>query len=155
MPSSILKYFDIARRLGAGIKCPLCSSPRCEQSKWRSQHERLSAASYRPYRCASCNYRFLASSSAALEAPLINGAAVVLLVLGALLAFDIWQENVELAQAAQLEAAAKASGEGGTPAGDAAGDGGSNPLLQAAKSSRPAANGDAGLPSAPGQPPAR
>lgn len=92
MLSSILKYFDIARLVGAGIKCPVCNSTRCQQSKWHSKHEKLSAASHRPYRCEDCSYRFLAVTGAALERPVINGAAAVLLVFGALTAVELWLE---------------------------------------------------------------
>lgn len=146
----MLKYFDIARLLGAGVKCPTCSSPRCEQSKWHSQHERLSAASYRPYRCSDCNYRFLASAGAALERPLINGAAVVLVIFAALVAFDIWQESVEQAQAEQLRAAAPA--EIGVPTGDVASDGGKIPLMPPAeKPAEQVASGDPGATPAPGR----
>lgn len=141
----MLKYFDIARLLGAGIKCPVCSSQRCQQSKWQSSRERASAASYRPYRCADCNYRFLDTANAALERPLINGAAVVLLILGALLGFEIWLESVEQAELA----AAKAKVAESTPAGNAPGDGGKTPLLPAAKALAPVAPGAVGASPAP------
>ena len=86
MPPSILKYFDIARLVGAGIKCPACEGTYCRPSRWHSKHEKLGADGYRPYRCEDCTNRFLAAKRAALERTLINAAAGVLLEASALTA---------------------------------------------------------------------
>ena len=95
MPPSILKYFDIARRLGAGIKCPACQSTHCRPSRWNSKHEKLGADGYRPYRCDDCTNRFLAANRAALERTLINGTAGTLLGFGVLIAGDLWFESFD------------------------------------------------------------
>ncbi|HSG21703.1 MAG TPA: hypothetical protein VLA64_01960, partial [Azonexus sp.] len=84
----MLKYFDVARLVGAGIKCPACNSTRYRQSSWHSKEEKLRSEGYRPYRCDDCEHRFLAAKIASLERTLINGAAGVLLILGVLTVAD-------------------------------------------------------------------
>lgn len=147
MLSSILKYFDIARLVGAGIKCPMCNSTRCQQSKWHSKHEKLSSASHRPYRCLDCTYRFLATRGAALERPVINGTATVLLIFGGVTAVELWQE----AESGQLGFASTvqpgdgtASGEVQRLAANAAADAGKAPVAQGNKLQIAAGNGDVG-----------
>jgi uncharacterized protein len=145
MLSSILKYFDIARLVGAGIKCPMCNSTRCQQSKWHSKHEKMSSASNRPYRCLDCTYRFLATRGAALEPPVINGAAAVLLILGALTVAELWQE----AESRQLKIVSTvqpgegpAGGEVQRLAANAATDAGKAPEALGNKLQTAAENGD-------------
>ena len=95
MPPSILKYVDIARMLGAGVKCPACNSLRCQPSRWHSKHEKLGAQGFRPYHCDDCTNRFLAASNAARERVMINAAAGILLSFGALTAADLWFESYD------------------------------------------------------------
>lgn len=146
MLSSILKYFDIARLVGAGIKCPMCNSMRCQQSKWHSKHDKLSSASHRPYRCLDCTYRFLAIKGAALERPVINGVAAVLLIFAALTAAELWQEaeSAQLGIASARQAGAgTASGEVHGLAANAASDAGKAPEAQGTRLQTAAENGDA------------
>ena len=145
MLSSILKYFDIARLVGAGIKCPMCGSTRCQQSKWHSKHEKMSSASHQPYRCLDCSYRFLAIKGAALERPVINGAAVVLLIFGALTAAELWQEaeSGQSGIASALQAGeATVSGEVQGLAANVATDAGKAPEAPGIKLQTAAENGD-------------
>lgn len=86
----MLKYFDFARHLGAGITCPICHGTHCRQSRWHSKQEKQGAEGFRPYRCDDCAHRFLAPNDATLERTLINGAAGIMLVIGALSAAVIW-----------------------------------------------------------------
>jgi len=114
MPPSILKYVDIARLIGAGIKCPTCNGTRCQPSRWHSKHEKLGAQGFRPYRCDQCTHRFLATNGAARERVLINGAAGVLLCLGAFTAADLWFESHDDPKIRPAESAAVAHSEAST-----------------------------------------
>jgi len=91
----MLKYLDIARLVGAGIKCPACNGTRYRQSSWHSKEEKLRSDGYRPYRCDDCANRFLAANSVSIERTLINGAAGVLLFLGVLTAAELWLGSLE------------------------------------------------------------
>ncbi|HQW21264.1 MAG TPA: tetratricopeptide repeat protein [Rhodocyclaceae bacterium] len=110
----MLKYLDIARLVGAGIKCPACNGTHYRQSNWHSKEEKLRSDGYRPYRCDDCANRFLAARSASVERTLINSAAGVLLVLGALTVAELWlgsyddptTEGVVLASMANSEESA-------------------------------------------------
>ncbi|WP_374358471.1 tetratricopeptide repeat protein [Chitinimonas sp.] len=86
----MLKYLDIARLVGAGIKCTACTGTRCRQSRWHSKHEKLGHQGFQPYRCEDCTNRFFAASSASLERTLINSTAYVMLGIGVLTAADLW-----------------------------------------------------------------
>ena len=107
----MLKYLDIARLVGAGIKCTACNGTRCRQSRWHSKHEKLCSQGSRPYRCEDCENRFLAASGASLERTLINSTAYVILGIGVLTAVELWlgsNDNqaagpVELVSAANTE----------------------------------------------------
>ena len=107
----MLKYLDIARLVGAGIKCTACNGTRCRQSRWHSKHEKLCSQRSRPYRCEDCENRFLAASGASLERTLINSTAYVILGIGVLTAVELWlgsNDNqaagpVELVSAANTE----------------------------------------------------
>ena len=91
----MLKYLDIARLVGAGIKCPACNGTHYRQSSWHSKEEKLRSDGYRPYRCEDCAHRFLAAKSASIERVLINYAAGVLMVLGGLTAAELWFGSLE------------------------------------------------------------
>ena len=91
----MLKYLDIARLVGAGIKCPACNGTHYRQSSWHSKEEKLRSDGYRPYRCEDCSHRFLAAKSASIERVLINCAAGVLMVLGGLTAAELWFGSLE------------------------------------------------------------
>ena len=116
MPPSLLKFLDIARLLGAGIKCPACKGTLCRASKWISKHERMGADNFRPYRCDDCATRFLAAKNAAMERVMINGAAGILLGLALLMAGDFWLESLDApktlreAQASTADSAASTTG---------------------------------------------
>lgn len=92
----MLKYLDIARLLGAGVKCSACGSTRCEQSRWHSKHEREGASGFRPYRCSDCDMRFLAPSGAETERRTINIMAVVLIGFAAILLIEHWLKNADV-----------------------------------------------------------
>lgn len=155
MPLSILKYVDIARLVGAGIKCPLCNSADCRRSRWHAKQEKLGSAAFWPYRCNHCAHRFLASRSAARERTLINGAAALLLCFGVWVAGDLWLEGVDdpkgapvaLASAALPGAAISSSPTGALTGALTGGDGsaaGKDPATSAQKQQDAAENGDAG-----------
>ena len=114
MPQSMLKYLDIARLVGAGIKCPACNGTRYRQSSWHSKEEKLRSDGYRPYRCDDCANRFLAAKSASIERTLINGAAGVLLVLGVLTVAELWLGSVEEPSTQRLALASMANSEEST-----------------------------------------
>lgn len=103
----MLKYFDIARLVGAGIKCPTCNSTRCHRTGWHSKHEKLSTEGYRPYRCDDCANRFLAAKGASLERHLINGAAAAILAFGVLTAAQLSSGNFDESAAQPLALASK------------------------------------------------
>lgn len=86
----MLKYLDIARLVGAGIKCTACHGTRCRQSRWDSKHEKLCNQGALPYRCEDCENRFFAARGASLERTLINSTAYVVLGLGILTAVEYW-----------------------------------------------------------------
>jgi len=94
MAPSIMKYLDIARLVGAGLKCPECKGTHCRHSRWFSKSEKLSSEGFRPYRCNDCTHRFLARNSASLERILINGTAGVLLAFAVLAGVDFWLDSV-------------------------------------------------------------
>jgi len=110
----MLKYFDVARLVGAGIKCPACNSARYQRSSWHSKDEKLRSEGYRPYRCNDCTNRFLAAKSASLERILINGAAGVLLILAALTAAELWLEGFDDPATERVALASTANTEEGT-----------------------------------------
>lgn len=99
----MLKYLDIARLVGAGIKCTACSGTRCRQSRWHSKHEKLSNQGSQPYRCEDCENRFLAASGASLERTLINSTAYVILLIGVLTAVELWLESDDEPAAGRVE----------------------------------------------------
>jgi hypothetical protein len=119
MPPSILKYIDVARLVGAGIKCPACNGTHCRQSRWHSKHEKLSAEGFRPYRCNDCTTRFLAPNGASLERNLINTTAGVLLCLGILTVGDLWLEYLDKPKISHAEAAPKTDSEQGATGAEA------------------------------------
>jgi uncharacterized protein len=120
MPSSILKYFDVARLVGAGIKCPACNGTHCRQSRWHSKHEKLCADnSFRPYRCNDCATRFLAAKGASLERILINATAGILLGLGILTVGDLWFGNLDNPSTKHVELASTAHSEKNNTGADA------------------------------------
>lgn len=131
-----MKYLDIARLLGAGVKCPTCNSTHCQPSRWQSKHEKLSSVDYRPYRCEDCNDRFLAARGAATERIVINSAAGALLVLGLLTAGDIWMENLDAPKTVHAEPATTLRAEESNAAND--------PAKQAEKLQKDATDGDVG-----------
>ena len=117
----MLKYLDIARLVGAGIKCTTCNSTRCRQSRWDSKHEKLCHQGTLPYRCEDCENRFFAARGASLERTLINSTAYVILGLSVLTAVEYWQGSndnrtpgpVELGSAAGSEERTTRYPEGG------------------------------------------
>ena len=117
----MLKYLDIARLVGAGIKCTACNSTRCRQSRWDSKHEKLCHQGALPYRCEDCENRFFAARGASLERTLINSTAYVILGLSVLTAVEYWQGSngnrapgpVELGSAAGSEERTTRYPEGG------------------------------------------
>lgn len=151
MPPSILKYVDIARLVGAGLKCPSCNGTDCRDSRWHSKAEKLGAADFRPYRCNDCSHRFLARNNAALERILINATAVVMLCFGIFIVVDFWLESVDESKRAPVglaAAALPAESAAGAPnrlltAGVAA-DASDDPAIRARKQQEAADNGDAG-----------
>lgn len=110
----MLKYFDVARLVGAGIKCPACNSTRYRPSSWHSKEEKLRSEGYRPYRCDDCTTRFLAAKSASLERTLINGAAVVLLGLGVLTVAELWLGSLDNPSSERVALASTANTAEGT-----------------------------------------
>ena len=149
MPPSILKYFDIARLVGAGIKCPACEGTYCRPSRWHSKHEKLGADGYRPYRCEDCTNRFLAAKRAALERTLINAAAGVLLGLGVLIAGDLWFESFNNPKPKRVELASTVpsgktitSAEAQRQTGDKASGASEDPTELAEKLKKAAEDGD-------------
>jgi len=110
----MLKYLDIARLVGAGIKCPACNGTRYRQSSWHSKEEKLRSEGYRPYRCENCANRFLAARSASVERTLINGAAGVLLVLGVLTIAELWLGSYDNPETERVALALTASAEEST-----------------------------------------
>jgi len=151
MPPSILKYLDIARLVGAGIKCPACNGTHCRQSRWHSKHEKLSAEGFRPYRCNDCATRFLAANGASLERTLINGAAGVLLCLGVLVVGDLWFDSLDNPKIRHAELASTVHSEESTTGakaqsqtGDEASAARKDPPTPAEKRQKAAADGDVG-----------
>jgi hypothetical protein len=151
MPPSILKYFDVARLVGAGIQCPACKGTQCRPSRWHSKHEKLGSEGYRPYRCDDCTSRFLAANSAPMERILINGAAGALLGLGVLTAGDLWLDSFDDPKAKRVEPASAVHSKESAPGteaqrrtGDEASDARKDPAVLAEKLQKAAANGDAG-----------
>lgn len=100
MPMSILKYVDVARLVGAGLKCPVCNGTDCRHSRWLSKVEKLGSAGFRPYRCNDCAHRFLARNGASLERILINCTAAIMLCFGVWLGVDFWLESVDKPESA-------------------------------------------------------
>ncbi len=139
----MLKYLDIARLVGAGIKCTACNGTRCRQSRWDSKHEKLCHQGFQPYRCEDCENRFFAANGASLERSLINTTAYVILGIGVLTAVEYWLESndnhtagpVELLSADNAEEAAprhQADSEAPDANGDAEHDTGSVASLRKA-----------------------
>lgn len=95
MPTSILKYVDVARLVGIGLQCPACHGTDCRPSRWLSKAEKLGSEGVRPYRCNDCTHRFLARNSASLERILINCTAVAMLCFGIWLGVDVWLESAD------------------------------------------------------------
>lgn len=105
-----LKYFDIARLVGVGVRCPVCHGGRCRQARWHSRTEKLGSEGLRPYRCNDCMHRFLERRSAVLERGLVNGTAGLVLGFGVLTVGELWLEGDDVAKPAP--ASAVQSGEG-------------------------------------------
>jgi hypothetical protein len=151
MPPPILKYVDLARLVGAGLKCPVCTGTHCRRSRWHSKEEKLSADGFRPYRCHHCSHRFLARDSASLERILVNGTAGVLLGFGVLVGVELWLDGVDEEKRARIAPASTAYSEESTTAvptrlltGDEVADAGEDPAAARAKTQQEAAeNGDA------------
>lgn len=114
MSASILKFLDIGRLVGSGIKCPACDGTDCRHSRWHSKTEKLASDGFRPYRCNHCSHRFLGRAGASRERLLINGAAATLLCFGVFVAVDLWLENVDKPK--MLSTAAVAADATGDPA---------------------------------------
>lgn len=93
MPPPIPKYVDLARLVGAGLQCPVCTGTHCRRSRWHSKKEKLGSKGFRPYRCHDCSHRFLARDSAPLERIVVNGTAGVLLVFGVLIGVELWLDG--------------------------------------------------------------
>ncbi|NTV69187.1 MAG: sel1 repeat family protein [Azonexaceae bacterium] len=151
MPPSIFKYVDIARLVGAGLKCPTCNGTDCRHSRWHSKQEKLGSAGFRPYRCNDCTHRFLARDNAAVERLLINGTAALLLCFGVWVVADLWLESVDQPKVVRVvQAAATLPEEGATgaparlPAGGVAAEASDDPARRAQKQQEAAENGDAG-----------
>jgi TPR repeat protein len=151
MSSSILKYADIARLAGVGLKCPVCKGTHCRNSRWHSKQEKLSSEGFRPYRCNDCSHRFLARSSASLERILINGTAGVLLGFGLLAGIEFWIESANEPRSARVAVASPAHSEKGTTGAPArlqadgvAGEAGDDAATRAQKQQDAAEKGDAG-----------
>lgn len=111
MPTSMLKYLDVAGLVGVGAKCPMCAGMRCRPARWHSKEEKLSSADSRPYRCTDCTHRFLARSSASLERILINGTAVAMLCFGVWVAVEPWIDGEEKSASGPVTLAAAANPE--------------------------------------------
>lgn len=107
----MLKHLDIARLVGAGIKCIACGSTHCHQTRWRSKHERLSAEGFRPYRCNDCGNRFLAAKGASTERYLINGTAAGLLAFAVLIGIEVWPSSLDEAATEGMAPSAMASAD--------------------------------------------
>jgi hypothetical protein len=151
MPPSILKYIDIARLAGVGLKCPVCSGADCRQSRWHSKTEKLGSADLRPYRCNDCTHRFLARHSAALERILINGTAGLMLCFGIFVVVDLWLGGPDEPKRAPVALAATAlpdESTAGAPnrllTGGVAADASDDPATRAKKQQEAAENGDVG-----------
>lgn len=99
----MLKYLDIARLVGSGIKCTACGGTRCRQSRWHSRHEKLSNQGFQPYRCDDCGNRFRAASGASLERTLINSTVYVMLGISVLTAAELWLESDDKPAAGHVE----------------------------------------------------
>lgn len=110
----MLKYLDIARLVGAGIKCTACTGTRCRQSRWHSKHEKLGHQGFQPYRCEDCTNRFFAASSASLERTLINSTAYVILGIGVLTAAEIWLGSNDAPATGRVELISTVDTEEGT-----------------------------------------
>ncbi|MDP2880165.1 MAG: tetratricopeptide repeat protein [Azonexus sp.] len=150
MPPSILKYVDIARLVGAGLKCPLCNGTDYRDSRWHSKAEKLGSADFRPYRCNHCSHRFLARGSAALERNLINATAGVMLCFGIFVVVDFWLESVDEPTSTPVALAATAHSEESTTGapnrlltGGVAAHASDDPAARAQKQQEAADNGDA------------
>lgn len=143
MPPPILKYVDLARLVGAGLKCPVCTGTHCRRSKWHSKKEKLGSDGFRPYRCHDCSHRFLARDGASLERILVNGTAGVLLGFGLLVGVELWLDGVDEAKRARIASASTAHSEETTTGGEVA-DAGEDPTAARAQKQQEAAeNGDA------------
>jgi TPR repeat protein len=101
----MLKYLDIARLLGAGIKCAACNGTRCRRSHWHTKQEKLGHQGLQPYRCEDCENRFFAASGASLERTLINGAAILILGIGITTAIELWPKSDDKVAADRIESA--------------------------------------------------
>jgi hypothetical protein len=134
MSASILKFLDIGRLVGSGIKCPACDGTDCRHSRWHSKTEKLASDGLRPYRCNDCSHRFLGRAGAPRERILINGSAAILLCFGLFVAVDLWLESVD--KPTLLATGAVAAVAGGDPARrapedqDVAGNGDAAAMLQ-------------------------
>ncbi|OHC65002.1 MAG: hypothetical protein A2040_13180 [Rhodocyclales bacterium GWA2_65_19] len=151
MPTSILKYVDIARLVGAGLKCPVCNGTDCRHSRWHSKTEKLGSSGFRPYRCNDCAHRFLARNSASLERILINSTAGLMLCFGIFVVVDFWLENVDKPKPAPVALTATALPEESTAGapnrlltGGLAAEASDNPATRAQKQQEAADNGNAG-----------
>ncbi|MBT9519500.1 MAG: sel1 repeat family protein [Dechloromonas sp.] len=151
MPSSILKYLDIARLVGVGLKCPVCNGTDCRHSRWHSKTEKLGSDGLRPYRCNDCTHRFLASNNASAERIMLNVTAGVLLGFGVFVAVDLWLDGIDEAKSGHIGLASTAhsdESEPGAPtrlmtAGGVA-DVSKDQAARAQKQLEAAENGDAG-----------
>jgi hypothetical protein len=117
MPPPILKYVDLARLVGAGLKCPVCTGTHCRRSKWHSKKERLGSQGFRPYRCHDCSHRFLARDGASLERILVNGTAGVVFGFAVLVGVELWLDSVDEAKRVRNASAATAHSEESTTDG--------------------------------------
>jgi uncharacterized protein len=151
MTSSILKYIDVARLVGAGIRCPACKCTHCRPSRWHTKHEKLRSDGFQPYRCDDCSTRFLATNGASLERTLINATAGVLLGLGILTAGDLWFESQDNPPSKHVEPALAAHSEGNRTGAEAQGQSGDAasaarkyPPTPAEKLQKAAADGEVG-----------
>ncbi|MBL8429183.1 MAG: sel1 repeat family protein [Dechloromonas sp.] len=152
MPSSILKFLDVAALVGVGVKCPECGGAHSQVSRWHSKKEKLCSAGLRPYRCSDCSHRFLARSSAVLERILINGAVGVMLCFGIWAVADPWIDGSQAASSESSVLALTAQPEGSkadapprlVPQGKVAEDVGDDPAMRAQKQQEAAENGDVG-----------
>lgn len=151
MPPPILKYVDLARLVGAGLQCPVCTGTHCRRSRWHSKKEKLGSDGLRPYRCDDCSHRFLARDSASLERILVNGTAGVLLGFGVLFGVELWLDSVDEAKRVRNASASTAHSEENTTGaptrlvtGGEIADTGEDPAAARAQEQQEAAeNGDA------------